>query len=72
MEDTLKLKNLSTGEKLRIMEIIWEDLTRTSEELESPDWHADALRETEKRFQAGQEQVWEWEEAKKALRKKFE
>ena len=53
------------------MEAIWEDLTREVEQVESPDWHREALEETERLLPAGQERVVDWPEAKKELRKRF-
>ena len=49
-----------------------EHLSREEEQLESPPWHREAPEETERRRQAGQEGVVEWQEAKKVLRKRFE
>ena len=67
----IEIGHLSREEKLRVMEAIWEDLTREAEQVESPDWHRDALDETERRREAGQESVTDWDEAKKELRKRF-
>ena len=50
------------------MEAIWDDLSREAEQVESPDWHREALDETERRLRAGQENVRDWHEAKKELR----
>ena len=60
---------LPRSEKIKIMESIWEDLTKDEGEFESPTWHAVALRETEKRLEQGKEQMIDWAEAKKELRK---
>jgi hypothetical protein len=57
-------------EKLRIMEVLWEDLSRNDPELESPAWHESALQETERRMAAGEEKVLDWEAAKKELRRR--
>ena len=67
----IEVGHLSREEKLRVMEAIWEDLSREAEPVESPDWHREALEETERRLQAGQERVVDWPEAKKELRKRF-
>ena len=37
--------------------------------MESPAWHADALRETSERVARGEEKIFDWEQAKKKLRK---
>lgn len=72
MADTIEIKHLSREEKLRVMEAIWEDLSREAEQVESPDWHREALDETDRRLKSGQESLTDWCEAKKELRKRFE
>jgi len=72
MQSTIDIRHLSKAEKLRVMEDIWEDLSRDEDKLDSPDWHREALQETERRFNSGQEKVVDWETAKKDLRKRFE
>lgn len=54
------------------MEAIWEDLSKSETDVESPSWHAKVLKETEARVAAGQERVVDWESAKQELRKRFE
>lgn len=54
-------------EKLRLMESLWEDLSREPEGFESPGWHERALKETESRLARGEEEIVGWEEAKKRL-----
>ena len=66
------LQQLPRSEKLKLMEALWEDLSRLDSEYESPAWHAKELAETEQRLKDGKEQVLDWETAKKALRSKFE
>lgn len=61
---------MSREEKLKAMHALWEDLARDEDAVESPEWHHDALRETEKRVRSGAEQVRNWDEAKAELRKR--
>jgi hypothetical protein len=72
MESAIEIKHLSRKEKLRMMEAIWEDLSREDEEVESPGWHQQALLDTEGRLSAGQEKIVDWQAAKKELRNRFE
>ena len=72
MQGSIDIKHLSRDEKLRVMEAIWEDLSNEDEQIESPDWHKKALQDTEKNFFSGQEEVFDWKEAKNKLRKRFE
>ena len=67
-----EIKRMTRAEKLQTMEAIWADLSASDAEVESPAWHADALRETEARMAAGQENVVDWKDAKRELRRRFE
>lgn len=44
----LSIENLTRTEKLRMMEVIWDDLSRDSETFSSPEWHAQALKDAER------------------------
>jgi hypothetical protein len=72
MKDIIEIKQLSREEKLRIMEAIWEDLSSEDQAMQSPAWHESTLRETDQRVQSGKEQILDWKEAKKEIRKRFE
>lgn len=71
MLSTIEIKQLSREEKLRVMEAIWEDLSREAKDVESPNWHHKALQETKQRLSSGQEKILDWNVAKKELRKRF-
>jgi hypothetical protein len=66
------VRKLPRAEKLRLMETLWEELSRSEDEFESPAWHARELAETERRLAQGKEEILDWETAKKNLRKQFE
>ena len=68
METGLPLERMTVAEKLRAMEALWADLSRNADAFDSPAWHADVLREREKRVREGQESYVDWETAKKELR----
>ena len=44
------------------------DLSRDEDAVESPDWHAEVLKETEAEVKAGRAEFVDWEAAKKRLR----
>ena len=67
---TIELQGMSREEKLKVMHALWEDLARDEDSLESPTWHGDALRETEKRVNSGAEPVRDWDKAKTELRRR--
>ncbi len=72
MSNCIEIQNLSKEEKLRVMEAIWEDLSKDDDQIESPDWHLQVLQETDQRLRSGQEHIVDWHDAKKELRKRFE
>ena len=72
MEILEEIKQLSHIDKLKVMEVLWKDLSGDEEKYDSPAWHEDVLTETENRMNDGVEEVVDWDVAKKNLRKKFE
>lgn len=72
MQNTFEIRHLSREDKLRVMEAIWEDLSKEDEEVESPEWHQEALQQAENRLNLGEEKMVDWDSAKKELRKRFE
>ena len=65
------MRELPKSEKLKLMEALWEALSHPDDAFQSPVWHANELAETERRLAEGQEQVLDWETAKKQLRDKL-
>ena len=72
MQNTIEIGHLSRAEKLRIIEDIWDDLSRDETEVQSPGWHQDTLRKTKQQVDSGQETIVDWKSAKQELRKRFE
>jgi len=70
MAITLPLNKMSRSEKLRAMEALWADLTGKRDQFDSPDWHADALGEAERRVKVGKAKFSDWRKAKDRIRRK--
>lgn len=68
MSVELPLAQMSIAEKLQVMEALWADLSRQAPDAIVPPWHARVLAEREQRLAAGQEEVLDWDEAKRRLR----
>ncbi len=68
MEIALPLDQMTTAEKLGVMEAIWADLSRNEQEIESLAWHQQVLSEREERVRSGQERFMDWDAAKQELR----
>ena len=64
----LDLQQMSREQKLQTMHLLWEDLAKDADSIESPAWHGDVLRETEERVRTEAEGSRDWEEAKQELR----
>jgi putative addiction module component (TIGR02574 family) len=69
MDFTLPLDKMTTAEKLALMEVIWDDLCRTPEDIPSPAWHAEVLAAREKQIQDGQAKFIDFEEMCERIRK---
>jgi hypothetical protein len=54
MNIALPLNEMTTADKLALMELLWDDLCRTAEDLPSPAWHGEVLAAREKQLQRGQ------------------
>ena len=66
----LPLNEMTLPEKLRLMEALWDDLSRAPEDLESPAWHREVLEECRRRAETGEEQFSDWEAAKEDIRRR--
>jgi hypothetical protein len=71
MKVTLPLQEMTTAEKLSLMELLWEDLCRTPEDIPMPAWHGEVLAEREKQLQNGQTRFIEWAEMRERLEKEI-
>lgn len=71
MSMKLPLDEMTVQEKLAAMESLWEDLSRTPEAIESPDWHKEILDERRQRVVDGTAQFEDWEKAKAKIREKL-
>ena len=70
MQMQIPLDNMTTLDKLRTIERIWDDLQRKPEDVPSPSWHGDVLREREGRIKEGCSHFSEWTEAKDRIRER--
>ena len=46
----LNLEEMTTEEKLKAMEMPWDDICRSAPDFCSPSWHEDVLKEREERI----------------------
>ncbi len=65
----LPLSTMSVGEKVQLLEQVWDDLCRQSGEVRSPEWHAAILKERQRQIENGTMTVSSWSDAKERLQK---
>ncbi len=71
MQAVIPLNKMSTADKLRVVEDIWDDLCHTPADVPSPAWHNDILQAREERIRNGESVFIDWDEAKDQIRKKI-
>jgi hypothetical protein len=50
MDLVLPLKEMTVAEKLQLMEVLWDDLSRNPEDIPSPAWHEEVLAERQRQI----------------------
>ncbi|SPD75029.1 conserved hypothetical protein [uncultured Desulfobacterium sp.] len=63
----LELDTMSIEEKLKTMEMLWNDICQRVPDFSSPSWHGDLLEERELNLKEGRDQFMDWEKAKKDI-----
>jgi hypothetical protein len=70
MANILPLENMSAEEKLRAMELLWDDLCNKAGDLTSPAWHESILAERDAMQKRSEDEFEDWETAKRNIRNK--
>ncbi len=68
MEINLPLKQMSIEQKIQLIETIWDDLCKRTDNIPSPNWHKDILDEREQKLKIGEDEFINWNIAKKKIR----
>jgi hypothetical protein len=68
----IDLQEMTTPDKLRLMEALWQNLSITASEVTSPEWHGEILAERDRLTASGEEAFIDWEIAKKQLRQELQ
>ena len=72
MSPTIGLQEMTTSDKMRLMEALWKNLSTTASEVASPEWHGEVLAERDRLIDCGEETFIDWETAKKQLREELQ
>jgi hypothetical protein len=65
----LNIQEMTVADKLQAMEMLWDNLCRTVQDIESPPWHEHLLQKREEQLRQGKDSFVDWEQAKKEIRK---
>ena len=68
MDPVLPLDRMTVKEKLRAMEMLWDDLCRNEKQIPVADWQKDLLDDRQRQIEAGEAKFSDWESAKKRIR----
>lgn len=66
---SLQLNQMTTKDKIRAMESLWDDLCRHASAVASPSWHKDVLYQREKSLTKGKDKFIDWNKEKGRIRK---
>lgn len=64
----IDLDCMTTEEKLRLLEAVWQSLTQDSDSVRSPAWHGRVLEARDRALRNGESQLRDWSEAKQRIR----
>src|SRR6056297_1154858 len=70
MSKQITIENLSTNEKIELMEKLWEDLS-SSPDYSPPEWHGEELVRRKNAVEEGKETYTDWNKAKDEIRQKI-
>ena len=67
MPITLPLDEMTVEEKLEAMEAIWASLAKNPDDVPSPAWHGEVLRERLRQVEAGETEFLSWKAAQQEI-----
>lgn len=70
MATPFPIEAMSVEEKLRAMELLWDDLCNKAGGITSPDWHEDVLAQRQAAVDRGEGRFEAWDKAKGDIRSK--
>jgi putative addiction module component (TIGR02574 family) len=70
MGAVLPLDQMTVEDKLKAVEMLWDDLCRNEKQIPVADWQKELLDERRHQIHAGKAKFSDWETAKKRIRKR--
>ncbi len=69
MELVLPLDQMTVAEKLKAIEVLWDDLSRNPDDIASPPWHEDVLAVRQRQVEEGRANFIPLDEFRKGIDK---
>ena len=66
----LALDQMTIEEKLKAVEMLWDDLCRNDKQIPIADWQKELLNERQRQIDTGEAKFSDWESAKERIRKR--
>jgi putative addiction module component (TIGR02574 family) len=70
MDAVLPLDRMTVEEKLRAIEVLWDDLCRNEKHIAVADWQKQLLDDREQQIQTGEAKFSDWDAAEKRIRER--
>jgi len=70
MDTVLPLDRMTVEEKLRAIEVLWDELCRNEKQVPVTDWQKQLLDEREQQIQTGEAKFSDWDAAEKRIRER--
>jgi putative addiction module component (TIGR02574 family) len=67
----IPIESFTLAEKLLLMELLWEDLSKQPSNVEPPEWHGDVLAARLAAVKEGRTEFVDWDAAKERLRNRL-
>lgn len=71
-QTTIDIKRLTMAEKIGLMELLWHDISKQSQNVEVPEWHLRVLEERERALANGEDEFIDFEVAIAEIRERIE
>lgn len=72
VETTINFDQMTIGEKIGLMELLWRDISSEPENVEVPEWHLRVLEERERALANGDDEFIDFDVAMAEIRERIE
>ena len=70
VETTIDIDQMTVSDKLRLMELLWRDISKDPENVEVPDWHRKVLEDRDRALANGETKFIDFEDAVAEIRQR--